>query len=65
MVCCGKSISGSPLAPARCFALLGSCVCSAVASHPLLALKGWDPTRSAREVLLLLKQFLEVRRAAA
>ncbi|PSC72558.1 baculoviral IAP repeat-containing 6-like isoform X2 isoform A [Micractinium conductrix] len=32
---------------------------SAVASHPLFSLQGWDPTRSAREALLLLKAFLE------
>ncbi len=34
--------------------------CSAVASHPLFSIKGWDPTRSARDALLLLKAFLEV-----
>lgn len=36
---------------------------SAVASHPVFSIKGWDPTRSAREALLLLKAFLEVRAA--
>lgn len=36
------------------------CLCSAVASHPVFSVKGWDPTRSAREALLLLKAFLEV-----
>ncbi|KAL4444357.1 hypothetical protein ABPG75_012094 [Micractinium tetrahymenae] len=34
-------------------------ILSAVASHPLFSVKGWDPTRSARDALLLLKAFLE------
>ncbi|EFN57878.1 hypothetical protein CHLNCDRAFT_141888 [Chlorella variabilis] len=34
-------------------------ILGAVASHPLFAIKGWDPTLSARDALLLLKQFLE------
>ncbi|KAI7841707.1 hypothetical protein COHA_004574 [Chlorella ohadii] len=34
-------------------------ILSAVASHPVFSVKGWDPTRSAREALLLLKAFLE------
>jgi hypothetical protein len=31
-----------------------------VASHPVFNIRGWDPTFSARDVLLLLKQFLQV-----
>lgn len=34
-------------------------ILSAVASHPLFSIKDWDPTRSARDALLLLKAFLE------
>ena len=34
-----------------------------MASHPLFSLRGWDPTRSARDALLLLKAFLEVHTA--
>jgi hypothetical protein len=30
-----------------------------VASHPVFNIRGWDPTFSARDVLLLLKQFLQ------
>lgn len=34
-------------------------ILSAVASHPLFSVRGWDPTRPARDALLLLKAFLE------
>lgn len=35
-----------------------------MASHPLFSVRGWDPTRPARDALLLLKAFLEVGAAS-
>ena len=33
---------------------------SALASHPMFTLEGWDPFQPAKEALLSIKAFLEV-----
>lgn len=68
--CHGSAQSGCPaiFTPAsvprrRCLCRFQGPVLGALASHPLVSAERWDPFQSAKELLLSIKAFLEVRRA--